>query len=50
VAVSIIVVGFIVSGAAMVPRPTWWIFWLGGGIVILGGIMATSAHIFDDWY
>jgi hypothetical protein len=50
VAVSIIVVGFIVSGVAMVPRPTWWIFWLGGGIVVIGGIMAAAAHIFDDWY
>jgi hypothetical protein len=50
VAVSIIIVGFIVSGVAMVPRPTWWVFWLGGGIVVIGGIMATAGHIFDDWY
>jgi hypothetical protein len=50
VAVSIIIVGFTVSGVAMVPRPTWWIFWLGGGIVVIGGIMATATRIFDDWY
>jgi hypothetical protein len=50
VAVSVIIVGFIVGGAAMVPHPIWWLFWTGAGIVVIGGIMATAARIFDDWY
>ena len=50
VAVSIIIVGFVVGGIAMVPGPTWWLFWTGAGIVVIGGIMAAAAHILDDWY
>jgi hypothetical protein len=50
VAVSIIIVGFIVGGIAMVPSPKWWLFWTGTGIVVIGCIMAAAAHIMDDWY
>jgi hypothetical protein len=50
VAVSIIVVGFIVGGIAMVTGPAWWLFWTGAGIVVVGGIFALSSHILDDWY
>jgi hypothetical protein len=50
VAVSIVVVGFIVGGVAMVPHPKWWLFWVGTGIVVVGGIIATATRIFDDWY
>jgi len=50
VAVSIIIIGFTVSGVAMVIGPSWWLFWTGAGIVVIGGIMALSAHILDDWY
>jgi hypothetical protein len=50
VAVSIIIVGFIVGGVALVPSPKWWLFWTGAGIVVIGCIMAAAAHILDDWY
>jgi hypothetical protein len=50
VAVSIIIVGFIVGGIALPIGPTWWLFWTGVGIVVIGGIVALSAHIIDDWY
>jgi len=50
IAVSIIIVGFIVGGVAMVPHPRWWLIWVGTGIVVVGGIIATATHIFDDWY
>ena len=50
VAVSIIVVGFVVGGIAMVPSPKWWLFWTGAGIVVVGCIMAAAAHILDDCY
>jgi hypothetical protein len=50
VAVSVIVVGFVIGGIAMVPHPTWWAFWLGAGIVIVGCIMTLFAKTFDDWY
>jgi hypothetical protein len=50
VAVSIIIAGFIVGGIALPVGPTWWLFWLGVGIVVVGSIFAASVHIFDDWY
>jgi hypothetical protein len=50
VATSIIIIGFIVGGAAMVPHPIWWLFWTGAGIVVIGSLYAAAVHIFDDWY
>jgi hypothetical protein len=49
-AVSIIITGFIVGGIAMAVGPTWWLFWVGAGIVAIGGIFARSGRIVDDWY
>jgi hypothetical protein len=50
VAVSVIIIGFIVGGIAMVIGPSWWLFWTGAGIVVIGGLYAAAIHIFDDWY
>ena len=51
VAVAVITVGFIVGGIALVPRPTWWAFWLGVGIALVGCIMTLFAKTFTaDWY
>jgi hypothetical protein len=50
VAITIIVIGFCIGGAALPAGPTWWLFWLGVGIVVVGGIMALSSRILDDWY
>jgi len=49
-AVSIIIVGFIVGGIALVAGPTWWLFWTGAAIVVIGGVYGLSVHILDDWY
>ncbi len=51
VAIAVITVGFIIGGIAMVPRPTWWAFWLGAGIAVVGCLMTLFAKTFsDDWY
>ena len=50
VASCIIIVGFIVGGVALPIGPTWWLFWTGTGIVVLGAIFGVSTHIMDDWY
>ena len=50
VAVSIIIIGFIVGGIAMIVGPAWWLFWTGAGIVVIGGIFALSGGILGDWY
>jgi type IV secretory pathway VirB2 component (pilin) len=50
VAVTIIVVGFVVGGIALPVGPTWWLFWTGTAIVVIGAIFAASIRVFDDWY
>jgi len=50
VAVSIIIIGFIVGGIAIVIGPTWCLFWLAAGIVAIGSMFALSVGILDDWY
>jgi hypothetical protein len=50
VAVSIIIVGFIVGAISLPIGPTWWLFWIGAAIVVVGGIFGLSVHILDEWY
>ena len=50
VAIAIIVIGFCIGGAALPAGPTWWLFWVGVGVTVVGGIMALSSRILDDWY
>lgn len=51
IAVVVIIIGFVIGGVAMVPRPTWWAFWLGAGIAVVGCLMTLFARTFnDDWY
>jgi hypothetical protein len=49
-AIAIIVVGFVIGGIALPIGPTWWLFWVGTAVVVVGGILALSTHIMDDWY
>ena len=50
-AVTVIVfIGFALGGAALPLGPTWWLFWVGCGIVVIGAIMGAVVRIFDDWY
>ena len=50
VAVSIIMAGFLAGGLGLVIGPTWWLFWAGGAMVVIGGLLALGTHVFDDWY
>jgi hypothetical protein len=51
IAVAIIIVGFVVGGAAMIPGPTtWWQFWTGVGIVVVGLAIGALSKITEDWY
>lgn len=50
VAVSLIMVGFLAGGLGLVFGPTWWLFWVGGGLAVLGGLLGMATHIMDDWY
>jgi hypothetical protein len=50
VAVSLIMVAFLVGGLALVFGPTWWLFWVSLGIAVVGGLLALATNIFEDWY
>ncbi len=53
VAISIIVVGFIVGGLALIVRSggsIWWLFWTGVGISVLGLLVMMATNTFEDWY
>jgi len=49
-AVSLVMAGFLCGGLGLVFGPTWWPFWLGLGMSVLGGLIALATNIFDDWY
>ena len=53
VAVTLVMAGFVVGGLALIfghGGPTWWVFWVGIAVAAVGGLMALSTGIFDDWY
>jgi hypothetical protein len=50
VAVSIIMVAFLIGGLALCIGPTWWLFWTALGLAAVGLLIAMSIGIFDDWY
>jgi len=50
VTTAIVVAGFVIGGIALPIGPTWWLFWTGVGIVVLGAIFGAAVRIFDDWY
>jgi hypothetical protein len=53
VAVSIIMVGFLVGGLALIfghNGPLWWLFWTGIGISVLGLLATLATNTFEDWY
>ena len=49
--VTIIVIGFVIGGIAMVPAPHWVIFWIGTGVAIVGCLTLLFTKTFsEDWY
>ena len=49
-AVTIIVIGFVIGGFAMVPTPTWWLFWTAAGITVVGLGGGALARMTEDGY
>ena len=47
---TLIIVGFILGGIALPIGPTWVLFWIGAGIVVVAAILAAAIRIMDDWY
>lgn len=49
VAVTVIIVGFTIGGLGLVLGPTWWLFWAGVGVTVVGGIFGLATGIMDDY-
>jgi hypothetical protein len=50
VAVSTMMLGFLVGGLGLILGPAWWLFWVGAGLAAAGGLLALATDIFADWY
>ena len=50
VAVSIIMIAFLIGGLALVFGPIWWLFYASVGLAVVGGLLALATNIFEDWY
>ena len=50
VSVAIVMLGFLIGGLALVFGPMWWLFWVGVTLAAVGGLLALSTGIFNDWY
>ncbi|GAA3410292.1 HGxxPAAW family protein [Streptosporangium vulgare] len=47
-AVIVILLGFTVGGVALCLGPNWTFFWVGAGIIAIGGVIALMVDIFSD--
>ena len=50
---AIMSVGFIFGGLALIfghGGPTWWLFWVGVGVAVLGLLVSLATNTFEDWY
>jgi hypothetical protein len=53
VAVGLMTLGFIIGGLGLMlghGGPTWWAVWVGGGVAVLGLLIAIGSNMFEDWY
>jgi hypothetical protein len=48
IVVVAIMLGFILGGVGLVTGPTWWLFWTGAGIVVVGVIVGWTTGIMED--
>jgi hypothetical protein len=48
VAVSVIMAGFLIGGIALPMGPNWLLFWIGAGVVVVGGLLALIVDIMSD--
>ncbi|MDH2427862.1 HGxxPAAW family protein [Sphaerisporangium sp. TRM90804] len=47
-AVTVILLGFTIGGVALTIGPNWFLFWVGAGVIAVGGVLALVFDIFSD--
>jgi hypothetical protein len=53
IAVCVVTAGFLIGGLSLIfghHGPTWWLFWTGAGVAVLGVLMTIVTNTFQDWY
>lgn len=53
VAVGLMVAGFLIGGLSLLfghHGPTWWLFWVGCGVTVVGLLTSLVTNMFEDWY
>ena len=51
IGVLIAVIGSVIGGAGFIPHMTWWLFWAGCAVFVLGLLVMAGARTFSkDWY
>ena len=53
IAVGIVTAGFVAGGLGLIVGshgPTWWLFWAGVGITVIGLLTSVATNMFEDWY
>jgi hypothetical protein len=46
-AVIVMILGFVIGGLGLI-LGEWWMFWLGGAVVVAGGIFGLANGIMND--
>ncbi|ADG87500.1 hypothetical protein TBS_24850 [Thermobispora bispora] len=47
-AITIILIGFLLGGVALTMGPNWTLVWVGVGICAVGGVLALVFDVFSD--
>lgn len=51
IGVTIAIIGSVIGGVAFVPHLTWWLFWVGTAVTVLGIlVLAVARTVSKDWY
>jgi hypothetical protein len=53
VSISVVIAGFLIGGFALIFSDhghSWWLFWTGTGVAVVGLLMMIFTNTFQDWY
>jgi hypothetical protein len=48
VVVALVILGFLVGGLGLMAGPSWWLFWTGAGLVLVGIVVGWATGIMED--
>jgi nitrate/nitrite transporter NarK len=48
-AVGVVVLGFLLGSLGLVLGPTWWLFWVGVVVALIGAGFAKAVGVMEDY-